>query len=61
MLGTAKEMARPHFGSRFHAHAQRFLYPHGRRVDSGGLANTRYYFCNYHRSCSRLQNLETQT
>lgn len=61
MLGTTKEMDRPYFGSHIHANAQRFLRPYSRRVDSGGLANTRYYFCNYHRSCSRLQNLETQT
>lgn len=58
MLGTAKEMARPHFGSRFHADAQRFLYPHGRRVDSGSLASACYYRHHHYCGSNHLPYLE---
>lgn len=57
MFGT-KEMDRPYYGSRFHANAQRFLYPHGRRVDSRSIASAHCHCCNYYRNCNHLPHLE---
>lgn len=61
MLGTVKEMDRPHCGSHVHANAQCLLHSYSRGVDSRNLASTCCYCLPHNRNRNRLPHLEVQT